>query len=329
MKSPSTAFVLKLVAAIVMLGLLFAVVDTAELWNALSQLTILGFAYLMFISVVLIYCSALKWKIFLEAFGHNIPVLRLFNLYIVGYFINTFIPSYVGGDAVRSWYVGKRVGQHQALTATILERYTGITAMISLAVVFVWVVQGVTWQIKSAVMLVALGIGVITALALWPKTFSWLNRFSQLKKVLSSVKKIQDGFHLARKQRGLFVKTMGLSYVYHTITVLNTVAAAYAVGWDNPPVSELFVVVPLILLVGSIPISPSGLGIQEGAFVFFLHGLGATTAQALGLALVLRAKSYVLALWGWGIWLGVKGSGGNEAAPESGRGAQTRGVKIH
>ena len=62
------------------------------------------------------------------------PVLHLFNLYLVGYFVNLFMPSYLGGDLVRSWYAGKEIGQHEALAATILERYTGFVAMIVLAI---------------------------------------------------------------------------------------------------------------------------------------------------------------------------------------------------
>ncbi|NBO19859.1 MAG: hypothetical protein EBV03_11695, partial [Proteobacteria bacterium] len=98
-------------------------------------------------------------------------------------------------------------------------------------------------------------------------------------------------------------KALLLSVLFHSVTVVNTVAAGYVVGWDNPPIRELFVVLPLILLVGALPITPSGLGIQEGAFFYFLGGLGASPGQALGIALVLRAKSYLLALLGWLCWI--------------------------
>jgi uncharacterized membrane protein YbhN (UPF0104 family) len=106
--------------------------------------------------------------------------------------------------------------------------------------------------------------------------------------------------------RPLLVRALGLSVVFHLLTVVNTAAVGMAVGWIDIPLEGLLVVVPLILLVGAIPISPQGLGIQEGAFMFFLHSLGATSAQALAIALVLRAKSYVLALLGGLLWFGVR-----------------------
>jgi len=110
----------------------------------------------------------------------------------------------------------------------------------------------------------------------------------------------------ATSRRGVLMEALAVSLLFHSIPVVNTCAAAAAVGWYDVPVRELFVVLPIILLLGSLPITPSGLGIQEGAFVFFLTGLGASPAAALGVGVVLRAKSYLLALIGGAVWLAVR-----------------------
>ena len=310
--------IIKYLFSLLLLSVLIYLVDIRELWAALSQLTLEAIFYLFVLAVLLIYVSALKWQFFLDALGSRVPVFHLFKLYMVGYFINLVVPSYVGGDAVRSWYAGKKVGQHEAATATILERYTGMVAMVTLALAFVWMVDLVTFEIKCAVILVSLGLFVLSVLALSPRLIDQFERISQLRPVLKHVRKVQSGFHLARKNNRLIVKSMALSYVFHTLTVLNTMAAAYAVGWYDPPVLDLFVVLPLILLIGAIPIAPSGLGIQEGAFFFFLTGLGAEPAQALGVGVVLRAKAYVVALIGGLIWWRIKRSEARvpEVAPE-------------
>jgi uncharacterized protein (TIRG00374 family) len=292
--------------SLLLLAILIYVVDFNQLWLALSQLTLPVLALLFSITILLIYTSCLKWKIFLEALGSDVSVFKLIKLYIVGYFINLIIPSYVGGDAVRSWYAGKEVGQHEAAAATILERYTGFVAMVTLALLFVWLVDVVTWQIKLTVILIFLGVAFITFLALSPILVNQLEKITKLKPILKHVRKIQSGFHLVKNNPKLLLKTMALSYLFHTITVINTMTAAHAVGWFNPPAQDLFVVLPLILLIGAIPIAPSGLGIQEGAFYFFLSGLGATPAQALGVGVILRAKTYVTALFGGLFWLQIK-----------------------
>jgi uncharacterized membrane protein YbhN (UPF0104 family) len=121
--------------------------------------------------------------------------------------------------------------------------------------------------------------------------------------MLGKLARLQEGVQWGLSDRPLLIRAGILSLIFHLLTIVNTAAVAHAVGWHAVPWSDLLVVVPLILLVGAIPISPQGLGIQEGAFLFFLHSVGATSGQALAVALVLRAKSYVLALCGGLLWL--------------------------
>ncbi|MEZ4753649.1 MAG: lysylphosphatidylglycerol synthase transmembrane domain-containing protein [Bdellovibrionota bacterium] len=294
---------LKSLLSIAILCALLYLVDLNVLIDSFKNLTAQQIAYLLFISVVLIYVSSLKWSLFLTSFAHRVPVVRLFNLYLVGYFVNLLLPSFLGGDAVRSWYVGKRVGQHQAAAATILERYTGFAAMILLAITFIWFVSLATFEVKILVICAFLGLTAITLLGLSTGVEKVFSHFKSLNSSLPHVKKIQAAFRMAKKDKSLLFKTLLLSLLFHTVAVINTVASANAVGWDAVPVWDLFVVLPIILLIAAIPLAPNGLGLQEGAFFFFLTGLGATPEQALGTALILRAKSYVLALIGGLLWL--------------------------
>lgn len=280
-----------------LIALCFAA-DTSELWATLRQLTPISLGYLLLISGLLIYISALKWGLFLEHLGERVAIFNLFGLYLIGYFVNLLMPSYLGGDVVRSYYVGKRVGQHEAAAATILERYTGLVAMLLLAAITMWFVSLVTWEVKLAVVVIAVGLVFVTyaALAEWP--LRKLEKIAWAAALARNLNKIQAGFHLVKNAPGLLVKALLLSVLYHSFTVLNTVAAGWVVGWTAAPFGDLFVVLPIILLLGALPLTPQGLGIQEGAFFFFLQGVGATPAQALGVALVLRLKSYILALFG-------------------------------
>ncbi len=293
----------KFFIALSLLALLLYLSGVESLLQSLSHLTFSSISLLLLLSVVLIYISALKWKLFLNALSADVPVLRLFNLYLLGYFVNQVLPSYVGGDVARSFYIGKRVGQHEAFAATILERYTGLVAMMVLACVALFLGEGVTLAIKLVVILLALGLIAVTVLALSTKLLKKISRLKMIAKVSTHLSRVQAGLLLGRSKSGLLIGTLLLSFLFHSFTVVNTLIAAHAVGWNNPPVWELFVVLPLILLIGALPISPSGLGVQEGAFFYFLQTLGATPGQALGVAVVLRAKSYVLALVGGVVWM--------------------------
>lgn len=282
---------------------LLVFVDLRGVVNALLDVTPIDLVIIFALSFTLIWVSVLKWRLFLERLGISASVLHLFRLYLVGYFVNLIMPSAIGGDVVRSLYVGKDVDKMRAMSATLLERYTGFLAMVTMALV------AVSWapQVTHGVVVATVAIGVVavglTAVLVRGTLARICGFFRVPQKILEKVSRLQGGVQWGLSDRPLLIRAGVLSLIFHLLTIVNTAAVAHAVGWDAVPWSDLLVVVPLILLVGAIPVSPQGLGIQEGAFLFFLHSVGATTGQALAVALVLRAKSYVLALSGGVLWL--------------------------
>ena len=309
---------LRSILAILLLVLVFAVAGVGELWAALLEIELRYIFYLLLLAVVMIWASCLKWQLFVRAGGHDAKILSLMKLYTIGYFFNTFTPSYVGGDVARSYHLGKDLkSQKHAFAATFLERFTGLLAMSFLGLMFVAIGTEATAGVEIAILVVGLG-AVILALICFSESigricFSVCSRlteavFSQSKavKINGLLQKIEEAISYARNSPVLFGKAMLYSFLFHILTVINTYVAALSVGWENPDFGGLFVVVPLVLLVGMAPITPSGLGIQEGAFLFFLQRVGGTTGQSLGVGVVLRAKIFLIALVGWVLWLGLE-----------------------
>lgn len=298
--------ILQYLFGLLLLAVLLSLVEAEPLISALSEITLEVFIYLMLVSVLLIYISALKWQLFLRELGNAVHIVRLFNLYLVGYFVNMILPSFLGGDAVRSFYAGKKAGQHQALAATILERYTGFVAMILLGLLFSFWSQFVTTELALFLYGVAAALVLGTLIALSDTASALLLRLPFGSVVVPHLMKVQEGFHLAGKNKALLLKALLLSLLFHMVTVVNVIVAAWAVGWNDPPAQALFVVLPFILLLSAIPLAPGGLGIQEGAYYYFLQLIGATPAEALGVGIVLRAKVFLLSLIGGVVWLNIR-----------------------
>ncbi|MEY4668417.1 MAG: hypothetical protein RL518_1116 [Pseudomonadota bacterium] len=297
------ATLLRALFGILLLASILSFFDLQGCVAALSDITFLDLVIIFALSIALVLVSVLKWGLFLARLGISATLFHLFRLYLVGYFVNLIMPSALGGDVVRSLYVGRNVDKVRAMSATLLERYTGFLAMIAMAFVAVWWAPQVSREIVTATVFMAVVAFGLTVVLLTGR----LVRLSQVvrvpAKLHSKLVRLQEGFSWGLSDTRLLARAGVLSLSFHLLTIVNTAAVAHAVGWENVPWGDLFVVVPLILLIGALPLSPQGLGIQEGAFVFFLHSVGATTGQALAVALVLRAKSYVLALCGGGLWL--------------------------
>ena len=285
--------------------------------------------YLLALAVVMVWASCLKWQLFIRASGNEVPILHLMKLYTVGYFFNTFTPSYVGGDVARSFHLGKYLSnQRDAFISTFLERFTGLLAMSLLGVLFLALGAKATAGLSLAILTVAVGALALSLLCFsktvaercFPLGKNLIAAFAPKKlkdKLLLIADRADEGMRYARANRVLLAKALVLSLFFHCLTVLNTYLAARSVGWENPDIAGLFVVVPLVLLVSMAPITPSGLGIQEGAFLFFLKRIGGEHAQGLGVGLVLRAKVVLLGVVGGLLWLHVRKQNPAAKAPSN------------
>jgi uncharacterized protein (TIRG00374 family) len=297
---------LKAVVAVIAAFAVFWAVDASLVYDALSRISSSDIVILAAISFLLIGASVWKWGCFLAYLGISAGFWRLFRLYLIGYFVNVFTPSFVGGDVVRSLYIGSSVDKAHAVSATFLERYTGVVAMLAMALCAVFLSDAATFEIQLLVVSLSVGCGLATWFIFAGTLGTLAGRLRAPEKILRIIDRVHEGLVWGVEDFRLVAKALVISLMFHLLTVINTAAVASAIGWSTVPWTSLVIVVPLILIVGAVPISPQGLGIQEGAFVFFLSSVGATTDQALAIALVLRVKSYLLAICGGLLWLGIR-----------------------
>ena len=316
MKVPPVVSILKGVFALALIGALIWWIPLDEVASALSNLTVSLAIYLILISVVLLFISVMKWKTLIRTQGKDESTVRLFGLYLMGYFFNLMFPSMVGGDAIRSWYLGKSLGQREAAAATFLERYSGFFAMLTLGVTCMWFTSVVTNSERLTVTLIFSGFMVASVLL---SSKFMVKALASLPKIGGVVAKqaelFQQALRISTKKWFTVIVVLVYSFLFYGIAVVNVIACALAVGWVDIPVLDVFVVLPVILLISALPIAPQGIGLQEGAFVYYLTLLGATSAEALGIALIIRAKAYLLAFFG-GIWWLIEGGRSPEELSE-------------
>ncbi len=309
----SSRGLLKGIVAAIALCVVALAVDLRAVCDALTRISLPDIGILALLSFLLIGTSVWKWGCFLEHLGISAGFWRLFRLYLIGYFVNVFTPSFVGGDVVRSLYIGSSVDKAHAVSATFLERYTGVVAMLAMALCAVFISDAATFQTQLLVVSLSIACGLATWFIFAGTLGKLAYRLRAPERITRIIDRVHEGLVWGIADPRLVAKTLVISLMFHVLTVINTAAVASAIGWSEAPWTGLLIVVPLILIVGAVPISPQGLGIQEGAFVFFLSSVGATADQALAIALVLRVKSYLLAILGGFLWLGVR----NPKAPVS------------
>ncbi|MDC4205462.1 MAG: lysylphosphatidylglycerol synthase transmembrane domain-containing protein [Candidatus Manganitrophus sp.] len=110
MKKSSSITALKSIISLVILYALFLKIDISSLWEKMRSvhpgIVLLGAC--IFIGVQCV--STYRWSIILEK-DVDIPYRNLLSIYFIGMFFNNFLPTMIGGDAVKGYYLYKVTGK--------------------------------------------------------------------------------------------------------------------------------------------------------------------------------------------------------------------------
>src|SRR5205085_475716 len=80
--------------------------------------------------------STLRWQILARALGVGRPLRQLVGMYFIGMYFNLLLPSSVGGDVVRAWYLdGGSKRRLAAFASVFLDRLSGLLVLLAMACV--------------------------------------------------------------------------------------------------------------------------------------------------------------------------------------------------
>jgi uncharacterized membrane protein YbhN (UPF0104 family) len=233
----------------------------------------------IFISAILLYIlaqliSTLRWKLLLPGM---LGVRKLFSLYMIGAFFNTILPGVIGGDAVKGFYLYKAIGRGSLTLASIfMDRYIGFVVLIAIcAIAFPFgykYLQGsrIEWLLPFVVLSFIIASLLIFGL-----------RLGKRIKILSG---FYDYFHSYRNQKKVIIKTTLLSVLIQLSGIFAVYILAIGIG-QHIPFLACLIFLPLIILFTTLPISISGLGVREGAFVLFFGLIGVKPEVATAISL--------------------------------------------
>src|SRR5688572_8497447 len=77
---------------------------------------------------------AWRWRLLLQAAGVDVPFTNIVRQYFVGIFVNNFLPSTVGGDVAKVYYLGDRYGYRAVTASVVMDRVLGVGLLAALAV---------------------------------------------------------------------------------------------------------------------------------------------------------------------------------------------------
>ena len=249
--------------------------------------------------------SAYRWHLLLKPQAITVPFRKILAFYFLGMYFNFFLPSAIGGDVFKVYYLNKETNRLSASTASVFfDRDIGMGGLVLMATL-VAVFYGTNVNgVPLAPIFGLIGLGFVLAnLALFLRpTYNLLHRVLSLfkmKRVDEKIERLFESFNVYRNRWGLIGLTMAMSVGVQVGCALVNMLAAEAIGLKtmNGWIDYL-IFVPTIGLISMIPGSVGGTGWREGAYILLFQAVNILRERSPEQAAAQAAALSVL-------WLGV------------------------
>ncbi len=188
------------------------------------------------------------------------------------------------GEVFKALYI-KAIGVaglSQGLGSVMLHKVVNVIALMLLSLPAV--VSDVGASARKLLILLAIGLWIYV----WPSTLQWLTERGsrplpeRLRNAANKIVGALSGTPLPRK-----VALLALAAAFQSAHLVSVAMIFRSLGADVP-LTALCAFIPVVVLLGIVPIALYGLGTRDAAFVFFFSGfVGEDTAMAAALLFTL------------------------------------------
>ena len=285
---------LKLFLTFTLLYVVFMYVDLTDVWQRIRAIDAIWFVA-SYLCIVLGYVlCGLRWAWIAQGLRLQISRRRKVRLYFLGMFTSLFLPSTIGGDVLRGVLLAKGEGRKglgfSAAASVILDRINGMYALVLLLTICM---LGFSWPAAWWWSWLLLVMGMWVGMFFYP----WIH--GRLPKALSVVKDLPLQEPCFKR---MWWRSLPVSFLFQAMVVQAHVFLAIAVGLDMSW-AALSIMVGLVALVATLPISLNGFGVREAGYVGFAVYFGGNSEAATAMAALWVIVLALAALPGaWILW---------------------------
>jgi uncharacterized membrane protein YbhN (UPF0104 family) len=286
---------IRIVVSAVLLGWVAWHTDWAKVGQAFAHLDAVPWLAALGVLLGTQLVSALRWQILARALGFERPLRQLMGIYFIGMYFNLLLPTSVGGDVVRAWYLdGGSRRRLAAFASVFLDRVSGLLVLLGMACVAlvlsplelpVWVSLFV-WGSAAAALL---GLAALPLLAGYGTKGA--SRRARLAEALVAIRS-------PRVLLGTTLMSLWIQGANVVIVWLVGQAIAAPVSFDY-----YWIMVPMVSLLTMLPVSINGIGVRDWGTALFLAPLHVGQGTALPLAMLWFAVSAAASLAGGFVYL--------------------------
>jgi glycosyltransferase 2 family protein len=301
-KLHAAGFAFKAMVSIGLIAIIARKFDLASAWGISRQLSATVIVCVVLLFTVQTQIAACRWWVILRHHQVAIRLMATIRICFIGAFFNQVLPSSIGGDVARAWYVYRSgFGRKTAAITVLSDRIYGMLMLAFLAVFFYPIL--VYFHVGDDALAV-IGLVVVGALCALMAVFwldrlpAWMRRWTLVRHLGS----LSEATRAVSLDRGVAAPLLGLSLLVHAFTILAILVLVESLA---PQCNMLLCValVPVIMLMAMVPISIAGWGVRESVMIYGLGLAKVPREAALVVSIVVGLSLVAVGLLGGWAWL--------------------------
>jgi len=289
-----------------------------ELWRTLRLVDGTAMVLsLVFMGLTLVL-GVIRWRLVLRVLGLDLSLGRAAEISVVAHFFNSFLLGATGGDLLKAYYAARETHHKktEAVVTVVVDRLLGLFAMLVFGCLMMLPNLSLLHAhprlaaLAGFILLMTAGCGLAIVLffwggvsRFWPRSRAWFRKLPKGELLEQCV----DACREFGRAGAFLWKAMGISMLLNLVCVLQFLVLANGLKLNLSPLA-LFVIVPMIICVSALPVTPSGLGVRENLYVLMLTApeINVAATQALSLSLLAYAGSLFWSLIGGVVYASLK-----------------------
>ena len=268
--------------------------EMKEMVQTLRRTRHLFFLISILLQIVAVWIISVRLNLFFKAQSLSLSLKETVELSFLGFFFNNFLPTSAGGDLVKAFFAYQKTKKKvDSFACVVGDRIVGLFSLVLMAVV------GTLLLWRETGSSIKMAVGLLFLFSTFAISFLFNRRMAKSIRFLfipfrkigwdEKFEKAYLSLHFIGQNKKILFQTFFLSIITHVIFIFSIFMLILSLS-AHVPLPRLFLVVPLVSTLSMVP-SLNGLGIREGAFVYFLgRSIGKGSALALSI-----------------LWLGILG----------------------
>src|SRR3990167_8977296 len=282
----SKKILLRVVISGLLLLLILQKISFVEILKIIEKANILLFLQALLLAILFFVLKSYRLYLLAKLMVKNSEINfgTVLGSSLIGYFYNLVLPSSIGGDFVKGIYLSNRtISKSSGIFLSFIDRVAGLYGFAVLGLL------GITLVLMTLIFIfISLGISIAILLS---ESLVGIARKIKLLKFLSFFEEIDFS------QKKIFFVLATVSVFFQIINVITYIVAAKSIG-ISLPFEYFYVLIPLLSLVLTLPITISGIGLREVSAVALFYGLGVPNEKIVAMTTIIFSQFIIIGLAG-------------------------------